>query len=175
MEIQYNPPKFDPFIEFNPTKSFIKSIIKELKEQSYAAQRQKLKAEERLGYIPQWLTDRHAWLNDRIRCLTDRCNSWSREHTWDLYRGQGVSEQDVRRAKEVPITNLYDGRLRKRGRTMVGLCPFHTEKTASFTIYPDRNIYRCFGCNTYGDSIDFITLRDQVDFKTAVIYLINNV
>ena len=41
--------------------------------------------------------------------------------------------------------------LRKRGRTVVGLCPFHTEKTPSFTVSEDRGFYHCFGCGEHGD------------------------
>ena len=44
--------------------------------------------------------------------------------------------------------------LKRRGKTFVGLCPFHNEKTPSFTVYPDSNSFYCFGCGTHGDVID---------------------
>lgn len=46
--------------------------------------------------------------------------------------------------------------LRKRGNTSVGLCPFHNEKTPSFTVYNDTQSFYCFGCGAGGDAIGFI-------------------
>ena len=47
-------------------------------------------------------------------------------------------------------------RTRRRGRTAVGLCPFHGEKTPSFTVYPETASFYCFGCGAGGDVITFI-------------------
>ena len=46
--------------------------------------------------------------------------------------------------------------LRHRGRTYTGLCPFHNEKTPSFTVYPDTQSFYCFGCGAAGDVINFV-------------------
>ena len=46
--------------------------------------------------------------------------------------------------------------LRRAGRYLIGLCPFHTEKEPSFTVRPDRNIFHCFGCGAHGSVIDFV-------------------
>jgi DNA primase len=47
--------------------------------------------------------------------------------------------------------------LRKRGNDLVGLCPFHGEKTPSFHVHPDRGFFKCFGCDAAGDVIRFTT------------------
>ena len=46
--------------------------------------------------------------------------------------------------------------LRKRGANLIGLCPFHNEKTGSFTVSPSKGIYKCFGCGVSGNAIGFI-------------------
>ena len=46
--------------------------------------------------------------------------------------------------------------LKKRGNTYVGLCPFHNEKTPSFTVYPATQSFYCFGCGAGGDAVTFI-------------------
>ncbi len=79
-----------------------------------------------------------------------------------------VSETDIQHAKEREIASLYDGKLRKAGTTLVGLCPFHQEKTPSFTIYLNSNTFYCFGCQTFGDSISFIQKTKNLSFPEAV-------
>jgi len=58
--------------------------------------------------------------------------------------------------------------LRKRGRTFVGLCPFHSEKTPSFTVYPDNQSFYCFGCTAGGEIITFTMRIENLDFAEAV-------
>jgi 5S rRNA maturation endonuclease (ribonuclease M5) len=58
--------------------------------------------------------------------------------------------------------------LRKKGRVVVACCPFHEEKTASFTITPSKGLYHCFGCGAAGDVIGFITKHDRVSFREAL-------
>jgi DNA primase len=58
--------------------------------------------------------------------------------------------------------------LKKRGRTYVGLCPFHNEKTPSFTVYPDTQSFYCFGCGAGGDAIGFIKKIENLDYMDAV-------
>jgi DNA primase len=57
--------------------------------------------------------------------------------------------------------------LKKAGRRFKGLCPFHDEKTPSFTVDADRNLFYCFGCNTGGDAFRFVMLREGIDFPEA--------
>ena len=52
--------------------------------------------------------------------------------------------------------------LERRSKNYFGLCPFHNEKTPSFAVFPDKNIYHCFGCNAGGDSNDFMNKLYEV-------------
>ncbi len=58
--------------------------------------------------------------------------------------------------------------LKRRGKTLVGLCPFHNEKTPSFTVYPDTRSFYCFGCGAGGDVISFVRRIDNLDYIEAV-------
>jgi len=59
-------------------------------------------------------------------------------------------------------------KLRKAGRRFVGLCPFHSEKTPSFTVSPELGIYKCFGCGVAGDVIKFLQEYDGITFVEAM-------
>ncbi len=61
--------------------------------------------------------------------------------------------------------------LRRRGRTLTGLCPFHNEKTPSFTVYPETASYYCFGCGAGGDVINFVRNIENLDYIEAVKFL----
>ncbi len=58
--------------------------------------------------------------------------------------------------------------LRKRGNDLVGLCPFHAEKTPSFHVHPDKGFFKCFGCGAGGDVINFVEKIESVPFPDAV-------
>ena len=58
--------------------------------------------------------------------------------------------------------------LKKRGRNYFGLCPFHSEKTPSFSVAPDKQIYHCFGCGAGGNVFSFIVEHEKVTFVEAV-------
>src|ERR1700751_3627876 len=59
-------------------------------------------------------------------------------------------------------------RLRKAGSTYKGLCPFHQERTPSFTVSPARGTFKCFGCGEGGDAITFVEKTENVDFVGAI-------
>lgn len=59
-------------------------------------------------------------------------------------------------------------RLQRRGRSLIGLCPFHKEKTPSFHVNPERGFYHCFGCGVSGDAIRFVQETEGVSFIEAV-------
>lgn len=58
--------------------------------------------------------------------------------------------------------------LKRRGATLVGLCPFHNEKTPSFTVYPATQSFYCFGCGAGGDAITFVKMIENLDYLDAV-------
>ena len=58
--------------------------------------------------------------------------------------------------------------LRKRGRGYVGLCPFHEEKTPSFSVSAEKGVFYCFGCHAHGDVISFVMQLEGLDFQGAV-------
>ena len=61
--------------------------------------------------------------------------------------------------------------LKRSGKSLVGLCPFHEESTPSFHVSPGHNTYRCFGCGTYGDAIEWMRQRRHLSFHDAVVHL----
>src|SRR4029453_4299538 len=83
----------------------------------------------------------------------------------------GIHEEDVaavRAASDiVAIVSQYTP-LRKVGRRWLGLCPFHSEKTPSFSVNSEENVYYCFGCQARGDVISFLMDKEQLDFPRAV-------
>ena len=58
--------------------------------------------------------------------------------------------------------------LRKRGANLIGLCPFHNEKTGSFTASPSKGIYKCFGCGVSGNAVGFVMAMEQCSFADAI-------
>jgi DNA primase len=63
--------------------------------------------------------------------------------------------------------------LKRRGRNFITRCPFHEEKTPSFNVSPERNIFKCFGCGKSGDSISFLMEYNKLSFVEAAVYLAN--
>jgi DNA primase len=61
--------------------------------------------------------------------------------------------------------------LRKRGANMIGLCPFHNEKTPSFSVSPAKGIFKCFGCGKGGNAIHFIMEHEQINYYEALKFL----
>jgi DNA primase len=61
--------------------------------------------------------------------------------------------------------------LKRRGKSYTGLCPFHQEKTPSFSVNPQKQFFYCFGCKASGNAIDFVMKRDRVEFKDALLFL----
>ena len=71
------------------------------------------------------------------------------------------------------IKDVVDGyvRLKKSGQNEIGLCPFHNEKTPSFNVSANKQIFKCFGCQVGGDVIDFIRLIENLSFPEAIEHL----
>jgi DNA primase len=72
------------------------------------------------------------------------------------------------RADIVAIVRESVPSLKKQGRRFVGLCPFHKEKSPSFSVNPDSGVYHCFGCKESGDTIGFVEKMDGYTFTEAV-------
>ena len=58
--------------------------------------------------------------------------------------------------------------LKRRGKDYVGLCPFHQEKSPSFSVSPGKRMFYCYGCKTGGDAITFVMKRDRIEFLDAL-------
>lgn len=58
--------------------------------------------------------------------------------------------------------------LRKRGVNLIGLCPFHNEKTGSFIVSPAKGIFKCFGCSEAGSAVHFIMKIEQKSYPEAL-------
>ncbi len=72
-----------------------------------------------------------------------------------------------------PIEDIISGyvRLQRKGTSYMGLCPFHNEKTPSFSVHPARQMYHCFGCGASGDVFNFLMEYERMSFSEAVVRL----
>mgnify|MGYP002527583890 FL=1 len=85
-----------------------------------------------------------------------------------------MCSSDLERIKErVGIEDVVGRRvqLSRRGQRLWGLCPFHTEKTPSFTVTPESGFFKCFGCGEGGDAISFLQQIDGMEFWEALTFL----
>lgn len=79
-------------------------------------------------------------------------------------------EEVIETAKVEEVIQDYVN-LKRRGVNMIGLCPFHAEKTPSFTVSPSKGFYKCFGCGKGGDAVNFLMELEQMDFPEAIRHL----
>jgi DNA primase len=88
----------------------------------------------------------------------------------------GIVDEDIGRVREatdiVAVISQYT-QLKRVGRRWSGLCPFHAEKTPSFSVNSEEGFYHCFGCKASGDAITFLREKEQLDFVGAVEALAN--
>lgn len=81
------------------------------------------------------------------------------------------SDDIISRVRDsIDIVDLVSGyvSLKKTGKNHTGLCPFHAEKTPSFSVNPDKQIFHCFGCGAGGDAFKFLELQEGLNFPEAV-------
>jgi len=76
--------------------------------------------------------------------------------------------EEIRSANDIVDVISQHVRLKKRGKNFVGLCPFHQEKTPSFTVSSEKQVYHCFGCTKGGNVITFVMEFEKVSFTEAV-------
>jgi DNA primase len=83
-----------------------------------------------------------------------------------------ISKEGIERIRSAnPIEAVVAERgvaLKKKGQQLVGSCPFHQEKTASFNVSSAKGLFHCFGCGVSGDVIGFVTKHDKVSFGSAL-------
>src|SRR5215510_7813737 len=82
-----------------------------------------------------------------------------------------IREDAIRDIRErASITDIVSDvvALKRRGRSATGLCPFHTEKTPSFTVSEERGFFHCFGCGEHGDVFSFVMRTQSLAFPDAV-------
>ena len=83
-----------------------------------------------------------------------------------------VLDEVLGRVDILDIVSQYV-KLRKAGRNFIGLCPFHKEKTPSFTVSPEKQIYYCFGCHEGGNAVGFLAKYERTTFQEALESLAN--
>jgi DNA primase len=109
-------------------------------------------------------------------------DAFSRDHPYPSSTGFGkfayirvmIDQGTIQKIFEAAdILGVVSGfvNLKKRGASYVGLCPFHNEKTGSFTVTPARGIYKCFGCGKGGSAVNFIMEHEQMSYVEALRYL----
>src|SRR5271154_2818745 len=82
-----------------------------------------------------------------------------------------IPDEDIARVRAATDIVALIGEhtaLKRVGRRFVGLCPFHGEKTASFSVNAEEGLYYCFGCQVSGDAISFVRAMEGCDFVEAV-------
>jgi len=83
----------------------------------------------------------------------------------------GIAEDDIQKVRSaVTLSDIVApySQLRRTGRTQVGLCPFHSERTASFNVNDETGRYMCFGCGAKGDVFTFVQQMEHLDFAASV-------
>ena len=75
---------------------------------------------------------------------------------------------EIKYRNEIEATVSQYVNLKRRGKNLVGLCPFHSEKTPSFTVYPESGSFYCFGCGAGGDVFTFTSLMENLDYIESV-------
>ncbi len=79
-------------------------------------------------------------------------------------------QQIVSRIDIIEILSSFV-KLKKRGQNYIGLCPFHNEKTPSFTVSPAKEIYKCFGCGRSGNAIGFLMEHEKYSYVESLKWL----
>lgn len=77
-----------------------------------------------------------------------------------------INEIKYRNDIETAVSQYVN--LKRRGKNLVGLCPFHSEKTPSFTVYPENDSFYCFGCGVGGDVFTFTGLIENLDYMESI-------
>ena len=76
--------------------------------------------------------------------------------------------EEVSRSNDIVDVISQYVQLKRKGRNYFGVCPFHNEKSPSFSVSPDRQIFKCFGCGVGGTAYTFLMKIEGISFKEAV-------
>jgi DNA primase len=108
---------------------------------------------------------RHGVFRDRF-AIPDPKFQWRGRHLASIISREKI--KDIQNASDILEVVSERVALKKAGKNWLGLCPFHTEKTPSFTVSPEKKIYHCFGCGAGGDVFRFLMTLDGLTFPEAV-------
>ncbi len=121
-----------------------------------------------------------AWSNPRTYTFGDFCEagmSVDLTRNCEHVRSEGMAKysetklEEIRQANDIVDVIGSFVKLKRVGSSYTGLCPFHSEKTPSFSVSPSRQMYKCFGCGAAGNVITFIMEYENDSFPEAVQYL----
>src|ERR1044072_3426394 len=87
-----------------------------------------------------------------------------------------ISEASIEQVKaQIEITEVIGSfvKLKKHGVNLTGNCPFHQERTPSFTVSKEKQIFKCFGCGKHGDAIGFLIDHEKLSYLDAIKWLAN--
>src|SRR5436853_2404659 len=118
-----------------------------------------------MAYEPKWVRGRERWSGARTG---GNGLKGVGSNTDGLLQMSQDSRALVLAAVDVVELISQTVALKRRGRKLLGLCPFHSEKTPSFTVDPVKQAFYCFGCKASGSVFDFVMKRDRVEFKEAL-------
>ena len=84
-----------------------------------------------------------------------------------------ISDSTINQVRNLTIEDVLRPyvKLSRKGSTLMGLCPFHQEKSGSFAVTPAKNLFHCFSCNRGGDAITFIMEKENLSFMEAVEFI----
>lgn len=84
-----------------------------------------------------------------------------------------ISESTISKVRELAIEDVLEPyvRLSRTGSTLMGICPFHEERTGSFSVSLGKNLFHCFSCNRGGDAITFIMEKENLSFMETIEFL----
>ena len=87
-----------------------------------------------------------------------------------------INEITLNNVRNLPIEEVLKPyvQLSRKGSAWMGVCPFHTERTGSFSVSPRKNLFHCFSCNRGGDAITFIMEKENLPFWEAVKFIARN-
>lgn len=166
---------------FPEAKEIIPEKIREWKESRnklYDTIKKKLKIiKEKSSPKNQWFWRMWVQINEVEELLKVKFHIVRLKRLLSVAKGQEnktgvITEEQIQTALDVPIQNLFNGKFRKVGKTLKGLCPFHKEKSPSFCIYLETNTCWCFGCQQGGNTINSVKLLYGYSFRETISYLI---